>query len=203
MGIYDTFILPRLTHLAMGHRMLTPLRERAVAGAAGEVLELGVGSGLNLPYYDAGVLRLVGIDTSAPLVEMALRRASVLRYPANILQASAEDLPFADRSFDTVVVTWTLCSVGDVRKVLREVKRVLRPGGRLHFAEHGQAPDRNIRIWQERITPLWRLCAGNCHLDRPTATLLTEGGFHVENLSTGYLPGPKPLTFMYEGRARL
>lgn len=202
MGFYDTCILPRLTHLAMGQEVLKPLRKRAVAGASGEVLELGVGSGLNLPHYDAGVSRLVGIDTSAPLVEMARKRASGIGFPADIVQASAEDLPFEDSSFDAVVVTWTLCSVGDVSQVLREVKRVLRPEGRLHFAEHGRAPSKTVRLWQDRITPLWRLCAGNCHLNRPTAELLTEGGFQIEDLTTGYLPGPKPMTFMYQGRAQ-
>ena len=202
MGLYGTCILPRLTHLAMGQEVLKPLRIRAVAGAAGKVLELGVGSGLNLPHYDARVSQLVGIDTSAPLVKMARKRASGLGFPADIVQASAEDLPFENSSFDTVVVTWTLCSVGDVRQVLREVKRVLRPGGRLHFAEHGQAPSKTVRLWQDRITPVWRVCAGNCHLNRPTAELLTEGGFLIEDLATGYLPGPKPMTFMYQGRAR-
>lgn len=201
MGLYETCILPRLTHLAMRQEVLIPLRKRAVAGAAGDVLELGVGSGLNLPLYGAAVSRLVAIDTLAPLVEMARKRASALSVPAEVVQASAEDLPFADQSFDAVVMTWTLCSVGDVARVLSEVKRVLRPGGRLHFAEHGQAPSENVRLWQDRITPVWRLCAGNCHLNRPTAALLEQAGFHVEELSSYYLPGPKPMTFMYEGRA--
>lgn len=202
MGVYDTCILPRLTHFTMGQEVLTLLRRRAVAGSAGEVLELGVGSGLNLPHYDVGVSRLVGIDTSAPLVEMARKRASGLGFPVDIVQASAEDLPFENSRFDAVVVTWTLCSVRDVGQVLREVKRVLRPGGRLHFAEHGRAPSKSVQLWQDRITPIWRLCAGNCHLNRPTSEILTEGGFEIEELIAGYLPGPKPMTFMYEGRAR-
>ncbi|APX89443.1 SAM-dependent methyltransferase [Brevirhabdus pacifica] len=201
MGIYDRYFLPRLTHMAMGTSLLTPYRERVIGGARGRVLEIGVGSGLNLPLYGDGVEAITAIDPSAPLLDLARDRAATAAAPVDLIEASAEDLPLSCDSFDMVTVTWTLCSVRDPARVLAELRRVLRPGGALAFVEHGRAPDPPVRRWQDRLTPFWRRCAGNCHLNRPVAQELEQAGFRIERLDTGYAKGPRPMTFMYEGRA--
>jgi ubiquinone/menaquinone biosynthesis C-methylase UbiE len=177
-------------------------RRRALAAARGRVLEIGLGPGLNLPLYPQGAELVVGVDTSPRLLSMArqLHRRSGPRVV--LIEASAEALPFSDRSVDTVVSTWTLCSIANVRAALGEMRRVLRPSGALVFVEHGRSPDQQVRCWQDRLTPGWKHLAGGCHLNRPIPQLLEESGFDVERLTTGYMKGPRPMTFMYEGRAR-
>ena len=202
MGFYDNHILPRLTHMAMRQEQLTPYRRRTVSGAEGRVLEIGVGSGLNLPLYSNKVERVIGIDPSAELLRIAAGAARRALPDVELIEGLAETVPLADASIDCVVVTWSLCSVTDPGKVLGEVRRVLKPNGRLLFTEHGLAPEHSVRRWQDRLTPIWRRCAGNCHLNRPVALLMEDCGFRMERLNTGYAKGPKPMTFMYEGVAR-
>ena len=194
-------MLPHLIELAMRQHRLVPYRERVTAAASGRVLEIGVGSGLNLPLYPALVANVVAIDPSAQLLIKARARAASARTGVILVQSDAEQLPFADNCFDTVVVTWTLCSVSDVSAALAEMRRVLTTGGRLLFAEHGQSPERPVRRWQTRLTPLWKRIAGGCHLDRPVRQLVEGAGFEILHVETGYIAGPRPLTYMYEGAA--
>jgi ubiquinone/menaquinone biosynthesis C-methylase UbiE len=201
MSLYAQWILPRLIDWTMRADDLAPYRERLVPLARGRVLEVGVGSGLNLPLYGAGAERVIGLDPSPEL----LRRAAVLAAgavpPIHLVRAAAEAIPLPDRSVDTIVMTWTLCSLGDARAGLAEMRRVLRPGGELLFVEHGLAPEPRVAAWQHRLDPLWVRIS--CHLDNPVDGLLREAGFGVVELASGYLGrGPKPMTFMYEGRAR-
>lgn len=203
MGFYERRILPRLLDFAMSNRELRPYRERVVSAAAGEIVEIGVGSGPNLPLYDPARARSVAaLDPSPPLLAMALRRREEALVPVELVEASAEALPFAAGKFDTAVVTWALCTIGDPQRALAELRRVLKPGGRLLFVEHGRAPDPGVARWQARLTPLWRRCSGGCHLDRPVEELVQGAGFRLETLATGYMNALKPFTFMYEGTAR-
>lgn len=202
MSIYDRWILPRLTHFVMRGRMLADYRARAVAAASGDVLEIGMGSGLNLPFYGHQVRRIIGVEPSAPLVQMAEVGARGISVPVDFLLISAEKLPLPDSSVDTAVTTWSLCTIPDPVKALREVRRVLRSSGQLIFVEHGLAPEPGVASWQNRLTPLWCRCAGGCHLNRPIADLVREADFVITNLRTGYMSRPKFASFMYEGFAR-
>jgi len=202
MGLYARYLLPRLTHLAMSHEQLRPYRERVIASATGRVLEIGIGSGLNLPLYGSAAQEVIGIDTSPEMLAMAERAVATSR-PANIrlLEGTAERLPLDDRSVDTVVVTWALCSIPDPIAALSEARRVLRPGGSLRFVEHGRSPDTGVAKWQDRLTPLWSRCSGGCHLNRKMDDLVRSTGFRLTALATGYARGPRPMAFMYEGQA--
>lgn len=202
MGFYRERILPHLIKLAMRNSQLTPYRERVVAAASGRVLEIGIGAGENLARYGSSVTEVIGIEPGAKLAAMARRAARHSPVNATIIDASAESIPIDARSVDTVVLTWTLCSIADPTAALREVHRVLKSEGRLLFAEHGLAPDLNIRKWQHRLTPIWKRVAGGCHLDRDMSALIGGAGFSIERIHTGYMRGPRPMTFMYEGCAR-
>lgn len=200
MGCYEQHVLPWLIHFAMGSRELSAYRARIVSGATGNVLEIGIGSGRNLPFYDGRVERVVGLDPSPRLLSIARKAAGHARVPVDLIRGSAEAIPLPDRSVDTVVMTWTLCSIPDACQALSEMRRVLRPDGRLLFVEHGLAPDERVRQWQHRLDPLWTRIS--CHLDRPMDRLIRDAGFDIERLDEGYLRrGPKPITFMYEGTA--
>ena len=201
MGLYSRFLLPPVLHLVMQQKRLRERRAAIVPRAHGDVLEIGVGSGLNLPFYGAGVRQLVGVDPSDELLAMARRNASRTGREVELVRESAERLPFRDASFDSAVMTWSLCSIADPAAALREVKRVLRPGGELLFIEHGLSHEAGIAAWQRRLTPLWRPLAGGCHLDRRMDALIGAAFRQVE-LETFYIDGPRPLTYTYEGRAR-
>jgi ubiquinone/menaquinone biosynthesis C-methylase UbiE len=202
MSFYETRILPHLIHLAMRQDSFGPYRQRVVAAAQGRVLEIGVGSGLNLALYPRAVTVVIGLDASAALLQRARRATRTDRLSVEFVHGSAEAIPLEARSVDTVVVTWTLCSIPDAVRALLEARRVLRAEGRLLFVEHGRAPDPGVAGWQDRLTPVWKHVAGGCHLNRPVAELIEASGFQIEQLDTDYMPGPKPMTFMYEGRAR-
>lgn len=203
MSLYSRFVLPPILNLVMKDKRLRERRERLVPKARGAVLEIGIGSGLNLPYYDMDrVRRLCGVDPSRELLAMAAKQARRLKRDVELVVQSAERLPFPDSTFDSALLTWTLCSIPDPATALAEIRRVLKPGGELLFIEHGLAPDTRIARWQRRLTPLWRPLAGGCHLDRRMDLLLRSTFADVE-LETFYLDGPRLLTYMYEGRARL
>lgn len=203
MTFYQDWVLPRLIALTMRQKQFAEMRARLVPAAEGRVLEIGMGSGLNLPFYGPGTTEVFGLEPSPALLRMAGERARRLARPVRLLPASAEDIPLDAASIDTVVTTWTLCSIPDATRALGEVRRVLRPGGRLLFIEHGRAPDAAVRAWQDRLTPLWRRCAGNCHLNRPIDRLIEGAGFRLDHLETGYRTrGPRLVSFLYEGSAR-
>lgn len=203
MPIYDRYILPRVLDLAMRLGEVARFRSRVVPGARGAVLEIGIGSGLNVPFYGDAVDRLVGVDPSAALLAMAKRRVSRARYAVELLAARAERVPLDDASIDTAVTTFSLCTIAEPLAALAEVKRVLKPGGTLLFAEHGLAPDSAVARWQHRLNPVWRPLAGGCNLDRPIADLISEAGFRFTRLEREYARGPRALAYVYSGAAEL
>jgi ubiquinone/menaquinone biosynthesis C-methylase UbiE len=197
---YQNRILPRLIDLAMRNARHEPYRRRVVSTAEGRVLEIGAGSGLNLPFYPPSVTEIVELEPHPKLLAMARRKPCGI--PLTALEGSAEAMPLDDASVDSVVSTWTLCSIPDVALALGEVRRVLKPGGRLLFVEHGLAPDANVRRWQRRLNPAWKRLAGGCHLNRPIPELVRQAGFEIDHLEAGYSEGPRPMSFTYEGVAR-
>jgi ubiquinone/menaquinone biosynthesis C-methylase UbiE len=202
LGFYQRCILPRLIHFGMRQKQLLPLREQLVAGARGTVLEIGIGSGLNLPFYPRELGLLLGLDPSRELLQMAKRRSAWVHFPVELNQGRAEDIPLDNRAVDHVVMSWTLCSVADPLRALAEVRRVLRSGGSLLFVEHGRAPEPRVSRWQDGLTPLWRRVAGGCHLNRPIDRLIEESGLRLTDVQTGYLiSGPRFATYHYRGRA--
>jgi ubiquinone/menaquinone biosynthesis C-methylase UbiE len=202
MGFYEDRILPHLINLAMRNRRLIPYRERVISAAEGRVLEIGIGSGLNLPFYATTAKHVVGLDPSPRLLAMAQKGARHSAIPVELVESGAEVVPLHDRSFDTVVTTWTLCSIPDASRALSEMRRVLRPGGRLLFVEHGRAPDTGVRWWQDHLTPVWKRLSGGCHLNRAISEMLEHSGLRIDRLNVGYMRGRNPMSFMYEGTAR-
>jgi ubiquinone/menaquinone biosynthesis C-methylase UbiE len=202
LALWQHHLLPLVIDRVMRSRRLVALRQRVAGEAFGRVLEIGIGSGLNLPFYGRGVEHLTGVDPSAALLAKASRRAQWVGFPVRLLEGSAEQLPLASASIDTVVSSWTLCSIPQVEAALAEIARVLRPGGRFWFVEHGLAPEPRVAQIQHALTPFWRRIAGSCHLNRPIARLLQQAGFEPQPLATGYLlPGPRPFTYHYIGCA--
>lgn len=201
--MYRKYVLPWVIELAMRNKEATQLRAKWIPRACGNVLEIGIGSGLNLPFYREEVRRVHGVDPSAELQRMARKRAGDARVPVEFaLQPADEPLPFPEENFDTVVVTWTLCSIPDAAKALNGMKKALKRGGHLIFVEHGQAPEEGVRKWQDRLTPLWKRIGGGCHLNRKVDEIIESAGFEIIELKTGYLPGPRPMTYIYQGLAR-
>ncbi|MFI5315423.1 MAG: class I SAM-dependent methyltransferase [Myxococcota bacterium] len=203
MSLYRRFVLPRLIDFAMSNVDTARVRAQVVPRARGVTLELGIGSGLNLPFYSGEVTRLYGVDPSPELHAMARRRAVESSRPLELLLQSAEEpLPLQDHSVDSVVVTWALCSIPDPIRALQQARRVLRPEGELYFAEHGRAPAAGVRKWQDRLNPIWKRVTGGCNMNRQTDQLIRAAGFEIAELSQEFLPGPKVLTYTYQGRAR-
>jgi SAM-dependent methyltransferase len=202
MSFYQHRILPSLLNFVMRQKPLQPFRERVIGRATGDVVELGIGSGLNLPLYGGGVRSVVGIEPSPELLAMAARQIDRAIVPVELLQASAEALPLETGSVDTVVTTWALCTIPDAGKALQEARRVLRPGGVLLFVEHGRAPEANIARWQDRLDPLWSPVAGGCHLNRQIDALITAAGFQIDSMRHDRMPGPRTHNYLYEGLAR-
>lgn len=199
---YERYILPPALDFACGLPMISRQRQLVVPLARGRVLEVGIGTGLNMRWYDKSrVSKITGLDPSLQLHPLARERIAQAGLDVELLGLSAEKIPLPAASFDTVLVTYTLCTIPDVLAALKEMRRVLAPGGRLLFCEHGRAPDESVRRWQGRLQPLWGPLAGGCHLGRDIPALLQEAGFQLPDLHTGYLSGPRPFTFHYWGEA--
>jgi ubiquinone/menaquinone biosynthesis C-methylase UbiE len=203
MGFYARYVLPRLIESACGQPAFRRLRERYVPKARGRVLEIGIGSGHNLAFYGPDVLSVTGVDPAPELTARARERARALPCPVNVLEVSGEAIPADSASFESIVCTWTLCSIPDVARALAEMRRLLTPDGRLFFIEHGRAPDAAVARWQDRLEPLWKRIGGGCHLTRPMRGLIEDAGFRIDALETGYQPGPRFATFMYHGEASI
>ncbi len=202
MGLYERYVLPRVVHFTCGLKPNMRQREKVVPRARGRVLEIGIGSGLNLPYYDsANVSKVWGLDPSPKMTQMARRTASSLPFEVEFIGLPGDEIPLEDSSVDTVVVTYTLCTIPDTTPALRQMSRVLRPGGELIFCEHGAAPDSAVRRWQNLINPIWKRLGGGCNLNRPIPALIEAGGFRIKSLETMYIPGWRPASFNYWGTA--
>ena len=194
--------MPVLVEKACRSRAILEERTRWIPEAHGNVLEVGVGSGLNLAFYGTAATHITGIDPSPQLLAKARTRIADASVPVELVEASAEQLPFDARSFDSAVVTYSLCSIPDPSRALAEVRRVLRPGGELVFVEHGLAPEPRVQRWQHRLTPVWRRVGGGCHLDRDIAALLRAADFDIADHTAAYSEGASWLSFTYQGVAR-
>jgi ubiquinone/menaquinone biosynthesis C-methylase UbiE len=202
MSVYSKYFLPWCTNLACGGEPIARQRAKIVPRARGEVLEIGIGSGLNLPFYDtAKVQKIWGLEPSPEMRRMAERVAHGVDIPVEFIGLPGEDLPLDDGSVDTVLVTYTLCTIPDAALALQQIRRVLKPGAELLFCEHGRAPDAGVRRWQDRIDPIWSKITGGCHLNRPIDDLVRQAGFRIAGMETMYIPGPRTHTFNYCGTA--
>ena len=198
---YERNVLPWLIDFACGMKSVSRQRMKVIPQAQGRVLEIGLGTGLNLPFYDTGrVSELVGVEPSLTMHHLAMKRSSAAGIPVELVGIGAERLPLADHVFDTVVSTYTLCTIPDPVLALRELRRVLAPGGRLLFSEHGKAPDESVRKWQTRIQPVWGKFSGGCHLGRDIPAILKEAGFDAQ-VESMYIPGPRIASYHYWGMA--
>ena len=190
MGFYSEVIVPRLVTCACGTKPILKQRQKVVPLAKGAVLEIGMGAGHNLPYYDSNIVTsLVGIDPCPTSWQLAQPRAKALGMPLEFVEGSAESMPLPDAHFDTVLITYSLCTIPDARAALAEMYRVLKPGGRLVFCEHGEAPDASVAQWQRRGNPTWRRLLGGCNLNRPIVGLILDAQFRVGQFDQMYLPG--------------
>lgn len=202
MGLYDRYVLPRVINLACSSSPNMKQREKVIPRAEGEVLEIGMGSGLNLPFYDRAKVRKVwGLEPSEGMRQLARRNMGGANLDLEMIDLPGEEIPLDENSVDTVVVTYTLCTIPDADKALRGMARVLRPGGKLLFCEHGIAPDERIATWQNRLDPVWGVFAGGCHINRHIPSVIESAGFHVVEDERMYIPGIKVLSYNFWGSA--
>jgi len=203
MSLYDKYILPKIIDWGCGQEIMQQQRQQVVPMAYGRILEIGIGSGRNLPFYDSThVEKVIGIDPSAEMLAMARERSRDLPFPVEFVQMGSETIPLDDHSVDTVLMTFTLCTIPDVEAALQQMRRVLKPGGELIFCEHGRAPDANIQKWQDRINPLWKRCFGGCNINRNIPALLRASGFRINRIEQTYLPDtPRIAGYRYLGTA--
>jgi len=203
MGIYDRYILPHLVNSSCSAKPITYQRKKVVPDASGRVLEIGMGSGLNLPFYNPDKVDFVwGLEPSAGMRAKAGESVAAVPFEVKWLDLPGEEIPLEENSVDTIVLTYTLCTIPDTLKAMGQMKRVLKPGGRLLFSEHGKAPDQSVQKWQDRIDPVWKIFGGGCHINRPIPELIEQGGFRLSTLESMYLPNtPKWVGFNYWGSA--
>ncbi len=202
MGFYENHILPHVINLACGVKPVRRQREKVVPSAQGKVLEVGMGTGLNMPYYNGDLVDVIyGLEPNAKSCEMAADPILKAGLNVDFIGLDGQEIPLDNNSVDTVVLTYTLCTIPDARKAVKEMRRVLKPGGKLLFSEHGKAPDEAVRKWQERINPMWKILGGGCNLNRNIPDLIKNGDFTIEALDEMYLPGPKFATYTYWGSA--
>ena len=203
MRLYDKYVLPKFLNCACGSNPVSRQRQKVVPLVEGKVLEVGVGSGLTLPFYDKSKIdELWGLDPSEELSDMARKVADRENIVVNFISSGAEEIPLPDSYFDSVLITYTMCTIPEVARANKEIKRVLKRGGKLIFCEHGEAPDENIRKWQKRINPFWGKLAGGCNINRKIPSLIQNAGFEIVELEEMYLPKtPKIAGYNYWGYA--
>ena len=201
MGFYNDHVLPRLLNVALTGQEIGHIRARAAAGLDRQVLEVGFGTGHNVSYYPSAVTRVQAVDPATLGRKLAADRVAASPVPVEYIGLDGQSLPLDAESVDHVLITWTLCTIPDPVAALAEMRRVLRPGGTLHFAEHGRSPDPGVARWQARLTPVQRLVFGGCHINRQIDRLISEAGFRLDRLDTGYMSGPKPLGYLFQGVA--
>jgi len=203
LGIYNEYVLPHVINAACGGEPVNIQRQKVVPNAVGRVLEIGMGSGLNIPFYDTDKVEMVwGLEPSEGMRRKARDRVKAAPFDLQWLGLPGEQIPLDDNSADTIVLTYTLCTIPDWKTALQQMRRVLKPGGKLLFSEHGKAPDEAVRRWQDRIDPYWGKISGGCHLNRDIPALLTEGGFKIREIESMYMPSaPKVAGFTYWGYA--
>jgi ubiquinone/menaquinone biosynthesis C-methylase UbiE len=202
MGFYGKYILPKMVHFTCSREPHMRQRQKVVPLAKGRVLEIGIGSGLNLPLYDPGkVTQVLGLEPSEAMRRIAVGNTASLNMDIAYIEASAEQIPLDDRSVDTIVVTYALCTIPDVVTAIRDMRRVLKRDGELIFCEHGAAPDERVKRWQDRLNPLWNKIGGGCNLNRIIPALVEQGGFRIKTMEAMYIPGWRPGSFNYWGTA--
>ena len=203
MGIYDTYVLPHVVAVACGTGDVAKQRRKVVPRATGRVLEVGMGPGLNLPFYDRAAVELVwGLEPSEGMRRKAAPALAATDLDVRWLDLPGEEIPLDDDSADTIVLTYTLCSIADWERALAQMRRVLKPEGQLLFSEHGEAPDESVRKWQHRVDPVWTRLAGGCHITRPIPKLIESAGFELVEVESGYLPGAKIASYHSWGVAQ-
>jgi ubiquinone/menaquinone biosynthesis C-methylase UbiE len=203
-GLYNKYVCPHLINLAMQAKPITKQRKKIIPEAKGRVLEIGIGSGLNFKYYNQlNISEVFAVEPDSTLLDKAKISAQKNNISLNIQKISAENLPFENNMFDTIISTYTMCSISNLSMALIEIKRVLKPDGKLIFSEHGKAPDNNIYKWQKRLNPFQKIIAGGCQLDINIPIVIENSGFELSSLQSMYIPGPKFLSYHYWGSASL
>jgi ubiquinone/menaquinone biosynthesis C-methylase UbiE len=204
MSLYQRYCLPHIINCACSMKDILEQRAKVVPQASGRVLEVGMGSGLNIPYYNKDEVEMVwGLEPSEGMRLKARKNIEKAPFKIELIDLPGEDIPLEDNSVDTVLLTFTLCTIPDWQKALEQMRRVLKPEGKLIFCEHGKAPDENVRKWQDRCNPYWNKFAGGCNLNRPIPDLISGSGFNVQNVESQYYPGPKVLSYFYHGTAKI